>query len=93
MGWCHLKILFLWAMKPEKLTFTWKLCDIDKNHGPPRVEWSKWKWNAYYISRWAKVTQVSDMAYGPLVFKVIFNADSILCQSNKWKIVYNSSVY
>jgi hypothetical protein len=33
-------------------------------HGPPRV---KWKWNAYYISTWTKVTQVSDVAHGPLV--------------------------
>jgi hypothetical protein len=28
-------------------------------HGPTRV---KWKWNAYYISTWTKVTQVSDVA-------------------------------
>jgi hypothetical protein len=38
----------------------------------PRVGWGKWKWNAYLIlekniSILAKVTQVSDVAHGPLV--------------------------
>jgi hypothetical protein len=57
-------------MKPEKMNITWKLLDMEQRQddyimGPPRV---KWKWNAYYISTWTKVTQVSDVAHGPLVY-------------------------
>jgi hypothetical protein len=33
----------------------------------------KWKWNAYYVSTWTKVTQVSDMVNGPLVFFIYLN--------------------
>jgi hypothetical protein len=35
---------------------------------PPMVGWGKCKWNADYISILAKVTQVSDVAHGPLVY-------------------------
>jgi hypothetical protein len=40
---------------------------------PPRVGWGKWKLNAFFIwktiSIWAKVSQVSVVAHGPLILK------------------------
>jgi hypothetical protein len=53
-GLGHLKIFLFRTMKPEKLNFTWNLSDLERkqvgeNHGPPRVGWGKWKWNAYLI--------------------------------------------
>jgi hypothetical protein len=72
MRWGHLKILLLRTMKPKKAKFHmkafWhrtKASWLKSWH--PSVEWGKWKWNAYCISIWAKVTQESDVAHGPLV--------------------------
>jgi hypothetical protein len=70
MGCGYFKILFLRTMKPEKLNLIYMKAFWHGTktrwlyHGPPRV---KWKWNADYIFTWTKVTQVSDVAHGPLV--------------------------
>jgi hypothetical protein len=76
MGWGHLKIFFFRTMKPEKLNFTWKLPDLEwrqvgQNDGPWGSDGANgnemhiWYWKN--ISIWAKVSQVSDVAHGPLV--------------------------
>jgi hypothetical protein len=72
MGLGHLKILFLRTIKPEMLNFTRKLSDIeqrqvDKKYGPEgRMGQMEMKCISYFI--WAKVTRVSDVANGPLVY-------------------------
>jgi hypothetical protein len=52
----HLKILFLRTMKPERL-----------NMGARGLNGANGNGILYYISIKAKVTQVSDVAHGPLV--------------------------
>jgi hypothetical protein len=48
----------------------------------PLVGWGKWKRNAYLILEknifiWAKVSQVSDVAHGPLVCLIVLSRSSL----------------
>jgi hypothetical protein len=62
-------------MRQERLGFTWKHSGIEQrqvgqNNAPLGSDWENemhiWYWKN--ISILAKVTQVSDVAHGPLVF-------------------------
>jgi hypothetical protein len=76
MGWSHLKILFLRTMKPEKAELLYKAfwyrtkASWLKSWAPEGRMWKMEMHNYYYISVWVKVTQVSDVAHGPLVYNM-----------------------
>jgi hypothetical protein len=71
MRWGLLRILFLRTMKPEKLNFTWKLSGMEQRQvdyitGPEgQVRQMEMKCILYLYM--TKVTQVSNVAHGPLV--------------------------
>ena len=52
-------------MKPERVEFYMSDIEQIKIMGPQRSNGVNG--NAYYISIWVKVTQVSNVAHGPLV--------------------------
>jgi hypothetical protein len=73
MGLGHLKIFFFRAMKQEAEFYMKALWLRTKasllKSWPPRVWWGKWIIiKCIFDSIWAKVSQVSDVAHGPLVF-------------------------
>jgi hypothetical protein len=74
IGLGHLKIFFR-TIKPEKLNFTWKLSDLERNQVKimaPEGKIRQIEMKCIFdivknIFIWAKVSQVSDLAHGPLV--------------------------
>ena len=70
----------------KKLKSTWKLSDMVQNQYPQSPDEAKGQFHFFHI--WAKVSQVSDVAHGPLVLKSSSPEPLGQIQSNLVQIIF-----